>query len=150
METKTPEFGMMGNPIWFHHHGSKMRLTLFHREGEHIAIDGSATHLRISMGLKYYEVTWSIKHSPDEYARGRTLMDKKTLANAFGLANDTPNCYSHWLIERYGGDNAEQFKFIRYRNYLNIPCPGTGNDGDPNISIELDDEIKQAVTKLLS
>jgi hypothetical protein len=54
-----------------------------------------------------------------------------------------------WLLDRYGGDSAAQGFYIRWRNCLNIPCPGTGHDGDPNISVTLSDDIKEAVRQLL-
>ncbi len=54
-----------------------------------------------------------------------------------------------WLVGRYGGNSAVQSKFIRWGNFLNIPCPGTGHDGDPNVSIYVTDEIREAVRKLL-
>lgn len=44
---------------------------------------------------------------------------------------------------------TKQGAFIRYGNFLNIPSPGTGHDGDPNISILIDGPIRRAVRQLL-
>ena len=78
-------------------------------------------------------------------------MTEEQLRVMFGLDNDfvTPG-HSQWLIKEYEADVAEQTLFIRKGNYLNIPCPGTAHDGDPNVSIELDDEIKEKVKELIS
>ena len=76
-------------------------------------------------------------------------MDDEHLKMAFGLSEESGK-YGDWLIGRFGGESAEQGQFIRFENFLNIPCPGTGHDGDPNISIVLDDKIRDAVEHLLA
>ena len=82
-------------------------------------------------------------------AKGRAWFSEEDLKSAFGFS-DKSGEYGYWLIERYGADVASQGKYIRWRDHLNIPCPGIGNDGDPNVSIYLDDDIKNAVRELLS
>jgi len=32
---------------------------------------------------------------------------------------------------------------------LNIPCPGTGHDGDPNVSVYIEESIQRAIEQLL-
>jgi len=84
-----------------------------------------------------------------EISSGRRWFTIDDLRSAFGIS-DYSGKYARWLIDRYGAEVAEQMKYIRWHEYLNIPCPGTGNDGDPNISIEIDDEIQLAIAKLIS
>lgn len=79
---------------------------------------------------------------------GQVEMDSCQLAAAFGLSDESGD-FGDWLIERYRADSAEQRLWIRYGNQLNIPGPGTGHDGDPNISIELDGDIKKAVVAII-
>lgn len=78
-------------------------------------------------------------------------MGNQIVAAAFGLTDYLPmQLPGDFLLEKYGGDVACQFLFIRWQDYLNIPGPGTGHDGDPNISIKLTDEIKEAIRALLA
>ena len=97
--------------------------------------------------LPWY-LEWVIIHSSQERVDGKVMMSTDALKSAFVFA-DTTSRGSRWLIERYGGEVAEQGKFIRWKNFLNIPGPGTGQDGDPNISIFLDDVIKNSVFNLI-
>ena len=84
-------------------------------------------------------------------------MSTKNLRCAFGLSDEedydgSRATFLPWRntnIERYGGTCFYQGVFLRYEYFLNIPGPGTGNDGNPNISVELDDGIKNAVRQLL-
>ena len=148
--TRIPDQDDSGPPIWWHHHGSKMRLVAQrYKVNKCVALKGSVAELKVGkLGKNCWLVTWKVIHGPDENSFGRIFMDDQCLAAAFGLDN-TP-IGSRWLIERFGGTVARQGKFIRSKNYLNIPCPGTGHDGDPNVSVELNAEIISAVSELLS
>ncbi|MDD4901716.1 MAG: hypothetical protein PHE24_01115 [Patescibacteria group bacterium] len=150
MATKIPR--LKQRPDWWHSHGDEMRITNFIRENGYLAIGGRAEQLTISKNFteNYYDVAWRVVHGPSEIVTGCRIMKKESLQNAFGLIEATIDNQSQWLINHYGGDAAEQAKFIRDHNYLCIPCPGTGRDGDPNISIKLNKKIKQAVAKLLA
>lgn len=144
-----------GMPIWCHHHGSKMRVEKFDHPNHTLVIAGSAakvtiTKVSIHPDTKGWFVDWEVvQWMPcNEGTRGRSFFNDKDLAAAFGLSDESGK-YGQWLINRYGADSAEQGKYIRWKDYLNIPCPGTGHDGDPNVSIHLDQQIKDAVRKLL-
>jgi|SRR3989344_1448729 len=150
---REPHIGMVG-PDWWHHHGSKMHLKESSLPKDIIGISGSAAHVVIKGAsairslVKGWFVSWVVRHSFYESSEGQVWFDDKELASAFGIIEESGR-FGQWIIDRYGGEVAEQGKFIRWKNYLNIPCPGTGHDGDPNVSIELDDEIKKAVHILL-
>lgn len=150
MEPKKPLFDT-GKPIWWHHHGHKMKLRRSEILSCIILIEGSAARVLITKGdYKNWLIDWTITHSyPDIKVDGRTFMNNQELAGAFGL-EDYIDGSSEWLIERFGGNATAQGKFIRWNEYLNIPCPGTGHDDDPNVSIEIDKDIKRAVRDLLS
>ncbi|OGZ21141.1 MAG: hypothetical protein A2922_00305 [Candidatus Nealsonbacteria bacterium RIFCSPLOWO2_01_FULL_43_36] len=150
MEPKRPLFDM-GKPIWWHHRGFKMKLRRSEIPSHTILIEGGAAMVLIAKGgHKSWLIDWRVTHYfPDIKVDGRTFMSNQELAGAFGL-EDYISQDSEWLIERFGGSAAIQGKFIRWREYLNIPCPGTGHDGDPNVSIEIDHDIKKAVRDLLS
>jgi hypothetical protein len=75
-------------------------------------------------------------------------MDTDTLKSAFGI-HEANGYASDWLLNEFGGTCASQGKFLRYKDYLNIPGPGTGHDGDSNVSIELDRSIQTAARDLM-
>jgi hypothetical protein len=147
IETRDPELGRFGMPVWFHHHGHKMKNVRID-DNRHLAIwSHHDIAVEISKVDQQYLVCWKIKHILG-WATGTVSYTVDELRSAFGLSEDSGD-FGGWLIDRFGADVAEQGKFIRWKDFLNIPCPGTGNDGDPNLSIELSDEIKDAVEELL-
>ncbi len=143
-------------PVWFHHHGSKINVAHLYisLDGQHkqLILRGSAAELHISRviiaNVIYWQVEWTIVQSQIERIIGSVIMTYQTLAAAFGLGS-SDNDTGQWLLDRFGGDAAKQGQFIRWANYLNIPGPGTGHDGDPNISIEVSEKILKAVGELL-
>jgi len=148
----TPEVSMFGKPIWCHHHCGKCRLESLDLNSKRLFIVASAASLTISFNPRAktdrWVISWEIRHSRDESSHGTRVFSDADLASAFLSAKQVNN-WSDWVTKRYGGDSALQGGFIRWQDYLNIPCPGTGHDGDPNISIEIDGKIRTAVQALL-
>ena len=150
-EKKEPEIKLYGIPIWCHHHCGKMGIEK--TESSLLKLAGSAAFLEIVnptlfSGKRYCKVLWEILFAVEEKVNGQVLFSDAHLRAAFGLSNEM-KVSSDWLLEKYGGDVAAQGCFIRYQQFLNIPGPGTGNDGDPNISIENNEEMKNAIAALL-
>lgn len=153
-----PETGMLGQPIWHHHHSHKMALDKRFNPRDRLVISGSAARIAIWPGgaidgEPYWLVQWRIQFSAVENIYGQVAMTSPLIATAFGLSDQTPEPYdqlSQWILDRYGADVAAQGKFIRWRQYLNIPGPGTSHDGDPNVSILLDGEMREAVRTLIN
>ena len=139
-------------PIWCHHHGSKMCVKKFSKENHLLVIAASAASVRItrrsSTADGWWFVEWEVVHSQQEKVNGCVIFGSDELRAAFGLSGDSGR-FGDWLIERFGAESAEQRMYIRWKNFLNIPCPGTGHDGDPNVSIHLNEEIQNAVRQLL-
>jgi len=143
-------------PVWWHHHGSKMRVDSLDLKDHTLIISGSAAKVEIIKASVLYPkakgwfVDWEVIQCVPykERTRGRAWLSKEDLEDAFGLSNGTDE-FSTWLIDEYGADCAGQGKYIRWKNYLNIPCPGTGHDGDPNVSIQIEGDIQKAVEQLL-
>lgn len=151
---RDPETNMWGNPTWYHHHGSKMRVEEFSKGNRLLVIAGSAASVRITRRASTVDegwfVEWEVVQSQQVKVNGRVFFTSDDLRAAFGLSQGSGR-FGNWLIEQFGADSASQGKYIRWRNYLNIPCPGTGHDGDPNVSIYIDnDEILDAVRQLLT
>ena|SRR3989344_2399057 len=150
MEEKRPEFNLGGNPVWWHHHGIKMGIISQGLCNDYLVLQGSAAELRIEKHRTDWLLTWKIIHSLIRAASGIAVFTSDELLAAFGVNHAyTFLGHSKWLIDRYGGTAACQGCFLRYQDWLNIPCPGTGNDGDPNISILLDEKIDKAVKDLI-
>ncbi len=143
-----------GHPTWYHHHGDKMRVEKLDLQMPTLILSGSAARVVIgkepSLNPKGWFVQWEVilYKLSEEGAHGRVYFEEKHIIAAFGLATHSGNSHD-WLAKRYGADSAIQGKYIRWKTFLNIPCPGTGLDGDPNVSVRLDEEIKDAVRKLL-
>ncbi len=141
----------MFGPKWWHHHGIKMRVEKLSQANKLLIITGSAASIRITSRTMRNDdgwyVKWEVLFDRDCKVNGQVWMATDNLRAAFGLSENSGK-FGQWLIDRFGADSAEQGMYIRYKDYLNIPCPGTGHDGDPNVSILLDDKIKEAVSKL--
>ena len=140
---------------WFHRHGSKMKVSTVSLVKPSITIASNAAKIIIKEAFerqpsKRVVRNWEIfEFTPyDEVVRGRRLFSSEELAAAFCIAANSGD-HGQQLIDRYGAHSAEQGLYIRWGNFLNIPCPGTGMDGDPNVSIFITDEIRDAVSNLL-
>ena len=129
--------------------GSPQGLKIAHA----IMLGSSAVTMNIQ-GAKPGE--WEIRYQTDHGGPNRTMgtiiMTTIQLQVAFDLGYFLPggDKVADRMIALYGGSEAVPGKFIRYERWLNIPCPGSGVDGDPNVSIELHDEIKDAVRRLIA
>jgi len=136
-------------PIWFHAHGSKMEIVAHDKNTISIRSNAASLLIRRSLvGVVDYLVEWNIDHDPG-FTKGNVWMTGSELASAFGLS-DNMGDFGEWLIARFGGTTAAEGKFIRYKKFLNVPCPGTGNDGDPNISIMINNNIREAICHILA
>lgn len=145
-----------GYPIWYHHHGDKMRqVCLDHQQ---LVIEGSAARVIITKASTIYPRAkgWFVdyevvQYQPyDEMVRGRRRFDDEDLAAAFALTDSLgERDYGEWIVERFGGSSANQGKYLRYRCCLNIPGPGIGCDGDANVSIDIKEDMQKAVAQLL-
>ena len=137
-------------PDWWHKHGSKMRLQTTNANPDIILIAGSAASVTVSRHDRHqlWAVGWEIVQSQREKSQGLTLMDDNDLQRAFGLRHDLGS-NGEWMVKRYGGTTASQGNFHRWQRFLNIPHPGTGLDGDLNVSVELNDATQQAIRQII-
>ena len=142
-------------PSWFHAHGFKMEkgggppLVVVH--GPKVLIGNNVAYLLISPQfgqIGSYRISWRITFFQGDYVEGRIHVTAAELRAAFGISEQP--CLDNAFADHFLADSAVQGHYIRRGNFLNIPMPGTGTDGDPNISIYLDDEIKQAVRDFLA
>lgn len=141
-------------PTWWHHHGVKMMVKHIDKQQRLLVIKATAAEvgilpIRLSIGERWI-VLWEVKQSQNEGVNGRALFTPDELRAAFGLPTDLKTSTDDGtFFGRPGVDFAVQGKFARRGNYLNIPCTGTGHDGDPNVSIEVTEEMQEALRQLL-
>jgi hypothetical protein len=113
-----------------------------------LIIQSSAAELFVSRQGVRWLAKWSIIQGPKAQVVGQVLLDSKDLSSAFGLSEET-GPLSRWMLSECGANSASQGKFIRSGDFLNIPGPGTGHDGDPNISILIQGKMQDAVRRLI-
>ncbi len=143
-------------PIWWHNHGWKLQIKDFFKE-QLLILKSNAALLRITNGqvgipqIKGWIVEWEVVwcYPVEELARGRRIFSTQDLKAAFGLDINPHTFGQQHILDEFGGTCANQGLYIRWDKYLNIPGPGTGHDGDANISIEITREIKEAIWTLL-
>lgn len=146
-----------GPPSWCHHHSMKMvpeKQTDEEKASKILRISGSAAFLIISFhpeeGEWCWRVDWRIYHGVGS-DNGYRLFTKENLESAFTPSPiGSRSQEDRFFSGRYNADAGQQGRYLRQGRWLNIPGPGTGNDGDPNISIEITPEIYKAVKELLS
>ncbi|MDD4290128.1 MAG: hypothetical protein PHH83_02510 [Patescibacteria group bacterium] len=155
----TPRQKTGGFPVWWHHHGFKMRAEPLDKEKCILVISGSAAKITIKNILSEYPnysfgdgwlVDWEVHQWTPLGLKtiGRRQFNNEELLAAFGISSESGDT-GGWLIEEFGAESAQQGKYIRWKEYLNIPCPGTGHDGDPNVSVYIEEDIEKAIKQLL-
>ena len=146
-----------GLPIWFHRSGIKCVLKRFDRGPKTILIANNVASLTISPAsvgeIARWSVEWSITPHSGETTSGERFFSSEELAAAFGLSSKSDED-SHLLLERYGASSASQGKYGCWKRSdesvcLVVPCFGTGQDDDPNMSILADPKMMAAVKELL-
>ena len=137
-------------PTWWNTHGFQMGVRELDTKRHKLVIKGTAASLTISPSeYGNWYLDWEIKHSIETQVNGRIQLDKEGIEAAFRLSNSKGRWGGVDLAKRFGADSAEYGHYIRKEEYLNIPGPGIGFIGDPNISIHLDEDVKGAVADLL-
>ena len=134
-------------PDWFHPNGSRMELHGFKEAPTaeaFVLIKNEHAEVKIVPcgGIRsLWNVSWTIKHLTSNTSHhsgdssGTRVMNSLFLHDAF-CANAEKD---HATIQ--GGTRSGDF--------LNFPCQGTGENGDPNISILLNHRIKWAVDRMI-
>lgn len=115
-------------------------------------VSGKYAEMNISRSApNRWNITWNLEHG-DGRVTGEIKMSDDELAGAFGLTNfgfEAPEPMLPSILKNHHFDVYMPGTYVRYGQYLNIPCPGTGMLGDPNFSICLDEQVMSAIAKLL-
>lgn len=139
-----PEQGVEA-PFWWNKNGQKMKVAEEVPGSLYLIIAGSKAQVLVSQESPLWYVVWDITHSLQEGVKGRVVLNTDELLMAFGLCRT-----GHKIALSLDWEAVVSTRFIRSGNYLNIPGPGTGHDGDPNVSIFLSEKIKDAVVNLVN
>ena len=145
-------------PWWFHVGGEKMEIKEFSKEHHTLSIQGKGAEIFIQTagavhpGTAGWLVDWRVIHKfqPfDEEVSGRRHFSSEELATALGLSEGSGKT-GQAMLNQHAIDSVELGKYARWKTALNIPGIGTGNDGDPNVSVRITAEMQEAVKELLS
>jgi hypothetical protein len=143
-------------PIWFNEHGINMHVIDLKVDGRRVVIGTKAAKLEISLYPNPvvptgWLVEWEVKFSQSEHVNGRFITSSDRIRRMFGIdgIQDRRGVPPKWMVERYGIHDGVQGVFGRWNDFLNVPCPGTGHDGDPNISIQITKDMKVAIQVIL-
>ncbi len=154
-------------PEWFNPHGFKMEIggtPIYQVIANNLLLIGSKQHqrdssptiaqleIRAATPQGGFKVAWRITFTVGgECVQGDVHFSRDELRQAFGLLQPNSLVGEVALLnKRFNADRMVPGHFIRKGKFLNVPMPGTGIDGDPNISIFITNEMQAAVRELIS
>ncbi len=146
-EMKPRKWKWSHQPHWWHHAGREMQVE--HKPpskeekwllpGVHITSSLATVMICPVDGKrpwKLWEVDYKITFGTGQgKVNGRILLPPHELRSAFGLPGTS--------------DRSQGLTYIRWGPFLNVPCQGTGQGNDPNLSILVSEEMRVAIKKLL-
>ena len=138
--------------------------TWAHKSGDKMVIQGSPMppylHLESKSGFAELRINWQedrrcwtlnwhlFDRGMTAVSSGNREVTSRELQAAFGLLEAVlPE--DSLMNRRSGRDITLRGLFIRQGQWLNMPCPGTGLDGDPNITIFITHEIRREIRRIL-
>ena len=123
----------------------KMEIRMFDCKYKHLLIADNAVMVLISRnGHGNWQVLWQFLGSELH----RLIFSSAELAAAFGIIDD-PGKTGMVILQQYGGDSAEDGKYLRWQQWLNIPSVPVNYEIDAAVSIEIDDYMRGCVKSLL-
>lgn len=135
-------------PSWFHRHGYKLAIESFDPEKLALTLASTATQLIVTPhGRGQFLVRWRITNSKSERAEGVIVFTTDRLKAAFMVPVTLPSEYQQFLAN-YDATHGVPGYFVRRGRFLNIPCPGTARDGDPNLSVFVSDDMIEAAKEI--
>lgn len=140
-------------PIWWYHHGFKLMVTNCDIPNRCVVFATNTASIRFTQRAMTVDegwfVDWMIRYGQQDQMSGRIVLSTRDLLIAFDLEVPKEAESDSVLTRRFDAEVARQGRYIRTGPFLNIPGPGTGSDGDPNMSIYLEKSIRVAMDKLL-
>ena len=155
-KAKPPGFTLDKKPLWFNPEGAK--ITRITPEYDHPAdpilwLESDKVNVSIRYDIRdKWIVHYTIHRVNESTIKCDILMSAEGIYTAFGIideCDDLQRDRGQEIIDRFGGQFCLQGQFIRWKNWLNIPGPGTGLRGDANLSLEITEEIKKVVREFI-
>lgn len=150
-------------PSWFHDYG-KLVYPTFNPAfaGDRLRLTTRSTHITIRKSSRsgLWQVKWTIyrknphklKEAEKDKVEGTVTLKTQELYLAFdSLLSEFENGGSDpEFTLRHSLTAGIQGKYARTGPFLNIPCMGTGKEGDPNASILISARISSALMSFLA
>jgi hypothetical protein len=150
-------------PKWFNPHGLKMQVVDFNLNKTKLQLGSTAAKLNLQVNYflsnalyRFFAIERQLTFPKLSSASGITNIERSLAEAMFGISTVQPyyrkdDPRAHEWLKKYHlrATSVWPGVYIRYGRFLNIPGPGTGDDGDANLSIYINDSIKEAVEKLL-
>ena len=143
-------------PIWWNRSGKGTYVVKGNIGGRSITVTNGVGHLIIYKPVvgtkKTYTVRWMIFGKGGKEVNavdGYRQFTKEQILTAFGVSQGNP-ITDTVFAEKHDAVCGIPGLFIRKLGYLNVPCPGTGIDGDPNLSAFISLSVGEDVRRFLS
>lgn len=155
-KAKPPPLTSSGHPLWFNPEGAKItRITPeYNHPAEPILWLESD---KVSVSIKYdikdkWIFHYTIYINNESSIKCDISMSAEEIYIAFGIIDECEN--RPWdrgqeIINQFGGQFCLQGQFIRWKNWVNVPGPGTGLKGDVNLSLEITEEMRKIVREFM-
>ena len=133
-------------PKWWHAGGNKLEVHEIVLEGTNPCVKLKSKKVTITItpdmrNKNHWKLKWSILHvGRASSIDGEVTLSDHEMQNAFLRASTQ------------GKEISNSGYYCRLEDWLNIPNPGTGEDGDANVSIKVgegNDHISWAVARLM-
>jgi len=141
-------------PAWWHPKGAFMRVhhVVSQPHKRELFIKGASDSFWLNItsqaGAATWYLQWQLYHEWAQQVTGKVRLATGELCLAFAL-QELP-LEQDPLISRYRQWVCRPGCFFRLADFLNIPCRGTGQNGDPNMSLLLTPEIKTHLANLIA
>jgi hypothetical protein len=144
--------GQTEKPLWWHKYGQSVTiLDELTPPSTEMTLTSGSCHVKISKGRNRstWAVRWIIYAKGSDKVDGFRTFNTSELRLAFGLVTFGNGGSDPVFVRKNLVTAGVPGKYIRLGQHLNIPCKGTGEDGDPNASIIVSDAVSKAVARFI-
>jgi len=144
-----PNLTLPSPPHWWVSHGGKMEVK--RRSNLRLLLKSSTSELELSRddGSGTFTVFYRLHHGSGSTEHQINGLHETEVKEMFALENGGRSDYQIFAPLTTYADAALPGAYCRQAGYLNIPHPGAGKQGDPNLSVHITEEIRTAVQDFL-
>lgn len=134
-------------PKWWNRNGAKMEVK--HADDRVVMLANSTASVSIrpvrdARGRRAYHISTILRQLGRDKFRNDLTFPEEYLAAAFAVTDEF-----HGANIPVIRNQSRPGYFVRSGCHLNIPGRGSGRDGDPNASLLLEPEVREAVNQLM-